>query len=99
MTAPIPRDIPDLPALPRRSLRLLPSAVPARAVIPLVRRPVAAAYRAVLALLATAAVVVELLLGSPTRVLSYFAVQSALVLAVVMLASARRAWLARHPLP
>ncbi|WP_431986515.1 Pr6Pr family membrane protein [Streptomyces griseoflavus] len=99
MTAPIPRDMPDLPALPRRTSRLLPSAVPARAVIPLVRRPVAAAYRTLLALLATAAVLVLLLLGSPAHVLSYFAVQSALVLAVVMAASARRAWCARHPLP
>lgn len=99
MTAPIPRDIPDLPALPRRTPRLLPSAVPARAVVPLVRRPVAAAYRLTVALTATGAVLVLLLLGSPARVLSYFAVQSALMLAVVMLASARRAWLARHPLP
>lgn len=99
MTAPIPRDIPDLPALPRTRPRILPSAVPARAVVPLVRRPVAAAYRLALALLATGAVLVEALLGSPARVLSYFAIQSAVVLAVVMLASARRAWLARHPLP
>ncbi|MBT3153057.1 Pr6Pr family membrane protein [Streptomyces sp. CHD11] len=99
MTAPIPRDIPDLPALPRTSTRLLPSAVPARAVVPLVRRPVAAAYRLILALTATGAVLVEILLGSPALVLSYFAIQSAAVLAVVMLASARRAWCARHPLP
>lgn len=99
MTAPIPRDIPDLPALPRSKPRLLPSAVPARAVVPLVRRPVAAAYRLALALLATGAVLIETLAGSLTRILSYFAVQSAVLLAVVMLASARRAWLARHPLP
>ncbi|MEU3097803.1 Pr6Pr family membrane protein [Streptomyces sp. NPDC006967] len=99
MTAPIPRDIPDLPALPRTRPRLLPSAVPARAVVPLVRRPVAAAYRLTLALVATGAVLVEILLGSPARVLGYFAIQSAVVLAVVMLASARRAWFARHPLP
>ncbi|MFI8090941.1 Pr6Pr family membrane protein [Streptomyces sp. NPDC086080] len=99
MTAPIPRDIPDLPALPRTRSRLLPSAVPARAVVPLVRRPVAAAYRLVLALTATGAVLVEVLLGSPARALSHFTVQSAIVLALVMLASARRAWCARHPLP
>lgn len=72
---------------------------PARAVVPLIRRPVAAAYRLALALLATGAVLVETLLGSPSRVLSYFAIQSASLLAVVMLTSARRAWLARHPLP
>lgn len=99
MTAPIPRDIPDLPALPRTRPRLLPSAVPARAVVPLVRRPVAAAFRLLLALMATGAVLVEVLLGSPARIMSYFAIQSAVVLAVVMLASARRAWFARHPLP
>ncbi|MEU5524222.1 Pr6Pr family membrane protein [Streptomyces sp. NPDC047860] len=96
MTAPIRRYIPDLPALPRARLGI---SAPARAVVPLIRRPVAAAYRLALALLATGAVLVETLLGSPSRVLSYFAIQSAVLLAVVMLTSARRAWLARHPLP
>ncbi|MFJ5557918.1 Pr6Pr family membrane protein [Streptomyces sp. NPDC093250] len=96
MTAPIRRYIPDLPALPRTRLGI---SAPARAVVPLIRRPVAAAYRLALALLATGAVLVETLLGSPSRVLSYFAIQSAVLLAVVMLTSARRAWLARHPLP
>ncbi|MCT7352580.1 Pr6Pr family membrane protein [Streptomyces sp. 15-116A] len=99
MTAPIPRDIPDLPALPGATPSLLPSPVPARAVVPPVRRPLVAAYRALLALTATAAVTAELLLGSPTRVLSYFSIQSTLLLVVVTLASARRAWTARHPLP
>lgn len=99
MIAPIPRDLPDIPALPRTSPHLLPSAVPARAVVPLARRPAAAAYRLVLALLAAGAVLAETLAGSPGRVLGYFAIQSAVLLAAVMLASARRAWLARHPLP
>ncbi|MFI9822277.1 Pr6Pr family membrane protein [Streptomyces sp. NPDC052013] len=99
MTAPIPRDIPDLPALPGATPSLLPSPVPARAVVPPVRRPLTAVYRVLLALTATAAVAVELLLGSPTRVLSYFGIQSTLLLVVVTLASARRAWTARHPLP
>ncbi|GAA3502031.1 hypothetical protein GCM10019016_091390 [Streptomyces prasinosporus] len=59
MTAPIPRDIPGLPALPGfpgRRRPLLPSVVPARAVVPPVRRPLTAAYRLLLALTATAAV-------------------------------------------
>ncbi|MFZ4182171.1 Pr6Pr family membrane protein [Streptomyces sp. R02] len=99
MTAPIPRDLPDIPALPRTAPQLLPSAVPARAVVPPVRRPLTAVYRLALAVLATAAVLVEVLLGSPTRVLSYFVIQSTVLLALVTLASARRAWTARHPLP
>ncbi|MFD8518714.1 Pr6Pr family membrane protein [Streptomyces capillispiralis] len=99
MTAPIPRDIPDLPALPGTTPTLLPSSAPARAVVPPVRRPLTAVYRLALALVATCAVLVEVLLGSPARVLSHFAVQSTVLLALVMLASARRAWSARHPLP
>ncbi|GGW74141.1 Pr6Pr family membrane protein [Streptomyces griseoloalbus] len=99
MTAPIPRDLPDLPAVPGMTPALLSSSAPARAVVPPVHRPLAAAYRLVLALLATGAVLVEALLGSPARVLSHFAVQSTVLLALVMFASARRAWSARHPLP
>ncbi|MFD3731659.1 Pr6Pr family membrane protein [Streptomyces sp. NPDC058632] len=99
MTAPIPRDIPDLPVIPGRRANLMPSSAPAGAVAPPVRRPLTAAYRLLLALAAIAAVTVELLLGSPARVLSHFAIQSTLLLAVVMLASARRAWTARRPLP
>ncbi|GAA0683617.1 Pr6Pr family membrane protein [Streptomyces cellulosae] len=99
MTAPIPRDLPDIPALPRTAPQVLPSVVPARAVIPPVRRPLTAAYRLALAVLATAAVLIEILVGSPTRVLSYFVIQSTALLALVTFASARRAWTARHPLP
>ncbi|MEU5202844.1 MULTISPECIES: Pr6Pr family membrane protein [Streptomyces] len=99
MTAPIPRDLPDIPALPRTAPQVLPSVVPARAVVPPVRRPLTAVYRLALAVLATAAVLIEVLLGSPTRVLSYFVIQSTVLLALVTLASARRAWTARHPLP
>ncbi|MGY0068797.1 Pr6Pr family membrane protein [Streptomyces sp. QTS137] len=99
MTAPIPRDIPDLPVIPGRRTNLMPSSAPAGAVAPPVRRPLTAAYRLLLALAAIAAVTVELLLGSPARVLSHFAIQSTLLLAVVMLASARRAWTAHRPLP
>ncbi|MFI1419183.1 Pr6Pr family membrane protein [Streptomyces sp. NPDC020731] len=99
MTAPIPRDLPDLPALPRTHPASAALFAPARAVVPLVRRPLTAMYRLVLALLAAGAVLVETLLGGPARSLSHFAIQSAVLLALVMLASARRAWSARHPLP
>ncbi|MFC4500719.1 MULTISPECIES: Pr6Pr family membrane protein [Streptomyces] len=98
MTAPIPRDIPDLPAIPRTHA-LLPSFVPASAVVPPVRRPLAAVLRLLIAGTAAAGVTLALLLGSPLRVLSHFSVQSNLLLALVTLLSARRAWSARKPLP
>ncbi|MEF9905400.1 Pr6Pr family membrane protein [Streptomyces sp. P9-A2] len=99
MTAPIPRDIPDLPVIPGRRTNLMPSSAPAGAVAPPVRRPLTAAYRLLLALAALAAVTVEILLGGPARVLSHFTIQSTLLLTAVMLASAHRAWTARRPLP
>ncbi|WP_217127996.1 Pr6Pr family membrane protein [Streptomyces sp. AC558_RSS880] len=99
MTAPIPRDLPDLPALPRTHPASAALFAPARAVVPLVRRPLTAAYRLLVALLAAGAVLVAALLGSPAQVLSHFAVQSAVLLALVMFASARRARNARYPLP
>ncbi|MGW0335910.1 Pr6Pr family membrane protein [Streptomyces sp. NPDC003011] len=98
MTAPIPRDIPDLPAIPGMPA-LLPSPVPATAVVPPVRRPRTAAYRLLVALAAIAGVTIDLLLGSPAAVLSHFTIQSTILLALVMLFSARRAWTARRPLP
>lgn len=98
MTAPIPRDIPDLPAVPGVPA-LLPSPVPATAVVAPVRRPLAAAYRLLVALAATAAVTICLILGSPARVLSYFSIQAAILLALVSALSAKRAWSARRPLP
>ncbi len=98
MTAPIPRDIPDLPALPGVPA-LLPSPVPATAVVPRVRRPLAAAYRLLVALVAATAVTIDLLPGSPIRILSHFTIQSSVLLTLVMVFSARRAWSARHPLP
>ncbi|MGW1956739.1 Pr6Pr family membrane protein [Streptomyces sp. NPDC001920] len=98
MTAPIPRDIPDLPAIPGIPV-LMPSHVPATAVRAPVRRPAAAAYRLLVALAAAGAVAVELALGSPVRTLSHFAIQSNILLALVLALSARRAWTARRPLP
>ncbi|MEU6573393.1 Pr6Pr family membrane protein [Streptomyces sp. NPDC046805] len=98
MTAPIPREIPDLP--PVRATPTLPrSPVPATAVTPPARRPLAAAYRLLVAMAAMATVIVELLIGSPPRILSYFSIQSSLLLALVMILSAQRAWTARQPLP
>ncbi|MDQ0582493.1 Pr6Pr family membrane protein [Streptomyces rishiriensis] len=98
MTAPIPRDIPDLPAIPRTHALLL-SSVPASAVVAPVRRPLAAVVRLLLASTAAAGVTLAFMLGSPLRVLSHFAIQSNILLALVTLLSARRAWTARRPLP
>ncbi|WP_405586664.1 Pr6Pr family membrane protein [Streptomyces sp. NBC_01092] len=98
MTAPIPRDIPDLPAIPGMPV-LMPSHVPATAVAAPAPRRLAAMFRLLVALSAAAAVTVELTLGSPLRTLSHFAIQSNVLLALVFLASARRAWTARPPLP
>ncbi|MFF7970795.1 Pr6Pr family membrane protein [Streptomyces sp. NPDC007905] len=98
MTAPIPRDIPDLPAVPGPPL-LLPAPVPATAVVAPIRRPLAAVFRLLTALAAAAAVALQLLLGTPARTLSHFSVQTNILVAVVMLLSASRAWRARRPLP
>ncbi|MER5432924.1 Pr6Pr family membrane protein [Streptomyces sp. NPDC002588] len=97
MTAPIPRDIPDLPAIPRTHA-LLPSFVPASAVVSPVRRPLAAVLRLLLVGTAATAVILAVLLSSPRHALSHFSVQSNLLLALVTLLSARRAWSARNPL-
>ncbi len=98
MTAPIPRDIPDLPAIPGRPA-LKPSPVPATAVVTPVRRPAAATFRLLVAFAAAVGVTLELLLGDPSRALGYFAIQSNILLALVMTLSARRAWTAGRPLP
>ncbi|MBL1085701.1 Pr6Pr family membrane protein [Streptomyces actinomycinicus] len=98
MTAPIPREIPDLPAVPGPPL-LLPAPVPATAVVPPIRHPLTAVFRLVIAVTAAGGVALELLLGSPARILSYFSVQANVLVAIVMLMSATRAWRARRPLP
>ncbi|MBC2903568.1 Pr6Pr family membrane protein [Streptomyces cupreus] len=98
MTAPIPRDIPDLPAVPGIPA-LIPSHVPATAVVAPGRRRLAAVFRLLVALAAAGAVTIELVLSSPLRMLGYFTIQSNIMLALVMLPAARRAWTARRPLP
>jgi hypothetical protein len=98
MISPIPRDIPDLPAIPG----IIPSThsfVPATAVVAPAHRPATAAYRLLVALAAAAGVAIDMKLGNPVRVLSYFTIQTNLLVAVVFVASARRAWSARRPLP
>jgi hypothetical protein len=77
---------------------LLDSPVPATAVVAPYRRPAAAVYRLLVALVAAAAVTADLFLGSPIRVLTYFTIQSNILLALVTIATARRAWTARRPL-
>jgi hypothetical protein len=77
----------------------LPSPVPSRAVVAPVRRPLVAAYRLLVALTAAVGVTLALLLSSPARMLSHFSIQSTILLALVMLFSAGRAWSARRPLP
>ncbi|MEU6668687.1 Pr6Pr family membrane protein [Streptomyces sp. NPDC046727] len=98
MTAPIPREIPDLPAVPGPPL-LLPAPVPATAVVAPLRRPLAALLRLLIAVAAAGGVALELLLGTPARTLSYFSVQTNILVTVVMLLSAARAWRARRALP
>jgi hypothetical protein len=63
------------------------------------RRPLVATFRLLTALAAATGVAVYLFLGSPPRILSYFTIQSNILLALVMMSSARRAWTARRPLP
>ncbi|MDQ0776290.1 hypothetical protein QF026_004756 [Streptomyces aurantiacus] len=101
MSAPIPADIPDIPKIPGVAASAAAAAVPivpAYAVIPRVRRPRVAAFRLLVAGAAAAGVALDLLLGSPARVLSYFTIQSSILVAVVFTVSAGRAWTARHPL-
>ncbi|MFF8591933.1 Pr6Pr family membrane protein [Streptomyces sp. NPDC015220] len=98
-TPPIPRDIPGLPAIPGITALFPSSVVPATAVVTPVHRPRTAAYRLLVAAAAAGAVTVEVLTGPPLRVLSHFVIQSHIVLALVLICSARRAWTARHPVP
>ncbi|MFC5723558.1 Pr6Pr family membrane protein [Streptomyces gamaensis] len=73
--------------------------VPAAAVVPMGRRPFAAAFRALVALAALTGIVFDAIdshdLG---RLFSYFTIQSNILVAVVFAWSAYRAWTARPPL-
>ncbi|MEV3854061.1 Pr6Pr family membrane protein [Streptomyces sp. NPDC050095] len=76
------------------------ASVPAEAVVPQHRRPVAAVFRALVALAAATGIVIDLSISnSALRVLSYFTIQSNILVAVVFALSAWRAWTARPPLP
>ncbi|MFJ4713162.1 Pr6Pr family membrane protein [Streptomyces sp. NPDC088785] len=76
------------------------ASVPAEAVVPVRRRPVAAAVRALIALAALTGIVIDLTISdSVPRVLSYFTIQSNILVALVLALSAARAWSARQPLP
>ncbi|MBC9714643.1 Pr6Pr family membrane protein [Streptomyces sp. TRM66268-LWL] len=73
--------------------------VPPEAVSPPARRPFAAVFRALISLAAITGIVINLCLASPLRVLSYFTIQSNLIVAAVFALSAWRAWKGRAPLP
>ncbi|MYW70374.1 integral membrane regulator [Streptomyces sp. SID8379] len=76
------------------------ASVPAEAVVPVHRRPVAAAFSALIALAALTGIVIDLAISdSALRVLSYFTIQSNILVAVVLALSAVRAWTARPALP
>ncbi|WP_316739062.1 Pr6Pr family membrane protein [Streptomyces sp. MK7] len=77
----------------------MPSTVPATAVMTPVRRRWTAAYRLLIAAAAAAAVTADMVIGPPLRVLSHFAIQSNILVALVLAFSARRAWAARSPVP
>lgn len=71
---------------------------PASAVLPRTRRPCAAAFRALICAAAVTGIVIDLLMGSPLRVLSYFTIQSNVLVALAFGWSAVRAWRGRPPL-
>ncbi|MFE1749042.1 Pr6Pr family membrane protein [Streptomyces anandii] len=97
-TPPIPRDIPDLPAIPGIPA-LMPSAVPATAVVAPARHPWAALYRVLVAAMSATAVTADMLIGPAARVACDFTVQANILLILVLTLSARRAWSALRPLP
>ncbi|MFG3284173.1 Pr6Pr family membrane protein [Streptomyces sp. NPDC048111] len=68
-------------------------------VLPNRRRPYAAAFRALICVAALTGIVIDLVTGSPLRVLSYFTIQSNVLVAVAFGWSAVRAWRAAPPLP
>ncbi|GAB2956810.1 Pr6Pr family membrane protein [Streptomyces pseudoechinosporeus] len=97
--APIPADMPDIPRIAAEAAATKVPVVPAYAVLPRVRRPLAAASRALIALTAAAGVTITLFAGSPLRALTHFTIQSGILAAAVFALSSGRAWTARRPLP
>ena len=84
MTAPIPRDLPDLPAIPRtHALLLLPR--PSLGGGDPLPPPAGRRLRLLLAGTAAAGVTIDCSWSSPLRVLSHFAIQSNILLALVTL--------------
>ncbi|MGW6021047.1 Pr6Pr family membrane protein [Streptomyces sp. NPDC055099] len=79
--------------------RTTSSYAPTDITVPGLCRPVTAAFRALIALAAVTGVVIDLAIGSPLRVLSYFTLQSNVLVAVVFALGARRAWQGRRALP
>ncbi|MFF4182020.1 Pr6Pr family membrane protein [Streptomyces sp. NPDC001691] len=76
------------------------SDVPASVVLPPApRRPYAAAFRALICAAAVAGIVIDLAVGSPGRVLSYFTIQSNVLIAIAFGWSAVRAVRGGPPLP
>ncbi|MEU3502207.1 Pr6Pr family membrane protein [Streptomyces hundungensis] len=73
--------------------------VPASVVLPTPRRPYASVFRALICLAAVTGIVIDLVTGSPPRVLSYFTIQSNVLVAVAFGWSAIRAWRGEPPLP
>ncbi|MGW6271695.1 Pr6Pr family membrane protein [Streptomyces sp. NPDC055060] len=72
---------------------------PTEAVVPPVRRPVAGVFRALIALAAATGITIDLCMGNPLRALSYFTIQSNVLVAVIFALAARQAWQGRRPLP
>ncbi|WP_329119416.1 Pr6Pr family membrane protein [Streptomyces sp. NBC_01465] len=77
----------------------LPTAVPPAAVVPPHRHPYAAAFRALICAAAVTGIVIDLFLVSPGQLLSYFTIQSNILLALACGISAYRAWTGSPPLP
>ncbi|MEV0090058.1 Pr6Pr family membrane protein [Streptomyces sp. NPDC050738] len=78
----------------------LPTHVPPAAVIPPLRRPYAAVFRALICAAVITGIVIYLSTGvSPGHLLSYFTIQSNILLALACAPSAYRAWTGRPPLP
>ncbi|MGW7071961.1 Pr6Pr family membrane protein [Streptomyces sp. NPDC054855] len=79
--------------------RTTSSYAPTDIAMPGVCRPGTAAFRTLIALAAVTGIVIDLAIGSPLRVLSYFTIQSNVLVAVVFGLGARRAWQGRRELP